>query len=405
MGKIELYKRKEQCCGCSACMSVCPQKAIKMVEDEEGFLYPEIDETLCIECGACKRVCSFHDDYKTPQRQEHISAYGVKHKNTKERETSRSGGVFVAIADYVLALGGIVYGAALNHQLAVEHIRVEERTELRKLKGSKYVQSDMKNIFEQVYRDLQEDKYVLFSGTGCQVAGLLNYVPNKWKEKLITCDIVCHGVPSPRIWQDYLHYMEKQNGKKIVKVDFRDKSYGWNTHYETLYFDEEGREKVTSRLFASMFNRAIMLRPSCGECHFTNLRRVSDFTLADFWGIENVAPEFNDNRGVSLLLVNTQKATDIFSRISEEIEYIAVDIRNCMQPNLVHPSKIADNRDKFWSDYYKHGYEYCVKKYNSYLGKFCRKFKNCVRTRYDVLTRKAAFSSREEMRLRWKQNV
>lgn len=373
MSQIELFTRKEQCCGCSACASICPKNAISMVEDEEGFLYPKINDELCIHCGACQRVCSFCDDYTTPEIKDNIEIYGVKHKDLDERMSSRSGGVFVAIATYVLELGGVVYGAAFNDELEVEHIRITDKAELKKLKGSKYVQSNIKNIFIKVKEDLQNNQYVLFSGTACQVAGLKSYIPNKLAERLITCDIVCHGVPSPKAWRDYIKFVEKKQGKKVIRADFRDKSFGWNTHFETLYFNEEGTDKETSKIYTDMFYWHILFRPSCNECHFTNFRRVSDFTLADFWGIDKFAPEFDDNKGVSLLFVNTTRAEIIFGKIKDSIEYIKATKESCMQPNLQHPSVPAYNRNQFWRDYEKFGFEYCVKKYNDIVQRVFRK--------------------------------
>lgn len=380
MEKIELYTRKEQCCGCSACANMCPKNAITMVEDSEGFLYPEINYDLCINCGACKSVCSFNDNYKTPELQENIGIYGIKHKSMDERMSSRSGGVFVAIAEYILNLNGIVYGAAFNEELAVEHIRINEKKDIVRLKGSKYVQSNMKDIFSHVKEDLQNNHYVLFSGTACQVAGLKSYIPLKLQEKLLTCDIVCHGVPSPKAWKDYLKMVEKKHGKKIVKADFRDKSFGWNTHFETLYFQEDGTDKETSKIYTDLFYWHIMFRPSCNECHFTNFKRVSDFTLADFWGIEKFAPEFNDNKGVSLLFVNTKKSEMIFDEIKSTLDYIPATKESCMQPNLQYPSIPAYNRKQFWCDYERYGFEYCVKKYNGIMQRVFRKL-NRIKSR------------------------
>lgn len=373
MNKIDLYTRKEQCCGCSACMNICPKGAITMQEDSEGFLYPEINNDLCINCGACKKVCTFHDEYKTPERMKEIGIYAVKHKNIDERMTSRSGGVFVAIATYIIEKKGVVYGAAFNDNLEVEHIRIGNREDIIRLKGSKYVQSNMKNSFLSVKRDLQENRYVLFSGTACQVASLKSYIPDSLQKKLITCDIVCHGVPSPKIWKDYLKMVEHTYGKKVEKFDFRDKSFGWNTHYETIYFDKDGIDKISSKIYANLFSWCIMLRPSCSECHFTNLRRVSDFTLADFWGIDKYAPEFDDNKGVSLLFVNTKKAETIFENIKDSIDYMKSTEKSCLQPNLQHPSVPASNRKQFWRDYEKHGFEFCIKKYNGIVQRAYRK--------------------------------
>lgn len=379
MEKIELYIKKEKCCGCSACVNVCPKNAITMIEDSEGFLYPNINYDLCINCGACKRVCSFHDNYKTPELLENIGIYGIKHKSMEERMSSRSGGVFAAIAEHILGMDGVVYGAAFNEELVVEHTRITDKKDIIKLKGSKYVQSNMQDVFLRVKEDLQNNRFVLFSGTACQVAGLKSYIPSRLQEKLLVCDIVCHGVPSPKVWKDYLKMVEKKHGKRVVKADFRDKSFGWNTHFETLYFNEDGTDKETSRIYANLFCWHIMLRPSCNECHFTNFKRVSDFTLADFWGIENIAPKFNDNKGVSLLLVNTKKAEMLFEEIKSELDYICATKEACLQPNLQSPTIPAYNRKQFWRDYERYGFEYCVKKYNGIIQRVFRKLNRIKR--------------------------
>lgn len=373
MNDKDLVQRPEGCCGCTACMSVCPKNAISMTADSEGFLYPTIDETKCIDCGACKRVCAFHDKYKTPNLMDEIEIYAAKHKDIDERLTSRSGGVFMALSEYVLQLEGVVYGASLNDKLEVAHARISEKKDLYRLKGSKYVQSNMNDMLSNVKNDLLLGKYVLFSGTACQIAGVISYIPEKLQEKLITCDIICHGVPSPKIWKDYILWVEKNEHKKVIDVNFRDKSFGWNSHCETLYFNEDKTDKLSTKTYSNLFTWAIMLRPSCSECHFTNYRRVSDFTIGDFWGIDKIAPEFNDNKGVSLFFVNTEKAKKIFESISSSIDYIESTKEACVQPNLIGPTKFARNRKQFWRDYYNHGFDHCITKYNGIVQRLYRK--------------------------------
>lgn len=218
------FSKQEDCCGCTACASVCVHKAISMRPDALCFLYPEIDESKCIECGLCDKVCSFNSNYDKSLNFSHPIVYGARHKNMGEVMTSRSGAVFVAISDYVLECGGIVYGVGYSDHFRVVHKRATTKLERNEFKGSKYVQSDVSNIFPQVRQDLRDGKIVLFSGTPCQTSALSSYIGKKYRNNLILIDIVCHGVPSSYIWHDYINSEERIHNSKIVSVDFRDKS-------------------------------------------------------------------------------------------------------------------------------------------------------------------------------------
>ena len=233
--------KKEDCCGCTACASICPHDAITMVPDALGFLYPQVDMNKCVDCGLCERVCSFNDNYDTSLNLDKPLAYGARHKNMKEVETSRSGAAFIALSDYILEHGGVVYGAGYADHFRVVHKRATTKEERDEFKGSKYVQSDMNSIFRQVKKDLRNGLTVLFSGTPCQTSGLNSYIGKKFRENLYLVDIVCHGVPGPYLWRDYLNYLEKIQGSPIVWVNFRDKQkYGWRAHLESFIFKNGG---------------------------------------------------------------------------------------------------------------------------------------------------------------------
>lgn len=227
----------KDCCGCTACASICAHDAITMEPDALGFLYPKVDESKCIDCGLCEKVCQFNDHYDTSLNLPQPDVYGARHKNMQEVETSRSGAAFIAISDWILAHGGVVYGAAYTDHFRVVHKRATTKEERNEFKGSKYVQSDLTDVFRQVKKDLKEGRIVLFSGTPCQTSGINAYVGRRLRENLYLVDIICHGVPSPYIWRDFIAYLEKKQGDEIVWVNFRDKQqFGWAAHHETFKF-------------------------------------------------------------------------------------------------------------------------------------------------------------------------
>lgn len=229
------------CCGCTACASVCAHNAITMKPDVMGFLYPVVDKAKCVDCGLCEKVCSFNEHYDTSLNLSKPDAYAARHTDMDEVETSRSGAAFIAISDWILKQGGVVYGAGYADHFRVVHKRAVTPEERDEFKGSKYVQSDMESVFWQVKQDLKNGMIVLFSGTPCQTSGLNAYVGKKLRENLYLVDIVCHGVPAPYVWRDYLAYLEKKQGAKICWVNFRDKQeFGWSAHRETFKFVNGG---------------------------------------------------------------------------------------------------------------------------------------------------------------------
>ena len=229
------------CCGCTACASICTHNAISMQPDSLGFLYPKVDETICVDCDLCDKVCAFNDNYDTSCNLKEPLAYAARHKDMSELETSRSGAAFIAISDYILEQGGVVYGAGYADHFRVIHKRATCKEERNEFKGSKFVQSDMNTVFKQVKKDLRDGLMVLFSGTPCQTAGLNSFIGKKLRANLFLVDVVCHGVPSPYMWRDYLTYLEQKQGSPIVWVNFRDKQmYGWGAHHETFKFKNGG---------------------------------------------------------------------------------------------------------------------------------------------------------------------
>jgi coenzyme F420-reducing hydrogenase beta subunit len=360
---MELLERKDNCCGCEACSAVCPHNAISMKIDEEGFLYPEINNESCVDCGLCKKVCAFNATLENKEStcNKFKNLYAVKHKDLDIRMNSRSGGIFTAISDIVLENDGLVYGAAFSENLDVLHIRAENKTTRNEMRGSKYVQSKTdKEIYKEVEKDLEAGKKVLYSGTSCQVAVLKSFLKKEY-ENLITVDIVCHGVPSPKVYKDYLSFWEKRAKRKITSIDFRNKkSYGWAGHIETL---SAGKKRINSCIWTTLFYQHNILRPSCYICPYKGLSHPGDITIADYWGIDKALPGFSDNKGVSLVLINTEKGREYFDNALPVIDAVATDIEKSMQTPLKEPFKSPQSRKEFWEDYKNFGFEFIVKKY------------------------------------------
>lgn len=374
---------KTKCCGCTACVNVCPTKAITMHSDQLGFLYPIVEESMCIDCGRCIKVCAFHNEYDRSLNLPYPVAYAVRHKDSNEVATSRSGAAFIAIADWALSHDGVVYGAGYADHFRVIHKRAESKQECFEFKGSKYVQSDLNTVFTQVKKDLASGKIVLFSGTPCQTAALNSFVGAKYRSNLYLVDIVCHGVPSPFIWRDYLQYIENKYGKRVISLSFRDKSeLGWAAHRESFTFDDK---KIYRNTYTYLFYEHIMFRPSCSKCPYTNMTRPSDLTCADFWGWEKTDVTINaDDRGISLLLCNTDKGVKLFDTITGVLNVKEVALSNCVQPNLLHPSIPNKNAAKFERDYSSRGFLYVARRYGDlgwryFVQRFIQKCRTVIR--------------------------
>lgn len=278
-----------------------------------------------------------------------MKSYIVKQKDLNSRMLSRSGGIFAAISDQVLAQGGVIYGAGMDKNFNVVHKRAVNATERDELRGSKYVQSDMHNAYRLACEDLKAGRLVLFTGTPCQVDGIKALCPKGCEEHLICMDIVCHGVPSPRVWNDYKAYVEQKYHGKIEKIDFRNKErFGWSDHWETVTIN--GKEH-DSQVYMKMFYEHTFLREACYVCPYKNLQRISDISIADAWGVETANPEFDDNRGVSLVLINTQKGEKWFLDSQQGCDFKECALEKYMQEPLKGPFKKPDNTENVWKEY------------------------------------------------------
>ena len=359
---MDLIINNKDCCGCYACYNVCPRNAIDMVENDKGFKQPEINKKKCINCGLCKKVCPIINnrylDYK-------IQTYALKNKNLEERKNSSSGGAFILLAKYILNKNGIVYGAAFDENFNVKHMRVDKTEDIQNLMASKYVQSEIGNSYLNAKKDLEAGKYVLFTGTPCQIEGLNTFLRKDY-DNLYTQDIVCHGVPSPKVWNKYKEYRLKKDKEKIEKISFRNKDNGWN-NYNIKFIYKNSKFKINHNddKYMNAFLRNTILRDSCYNCKFKNKKRNSDITLADYWGIENINPDFYDEYGVSLITINSEKGRKLFNNIKERSVYIETDLDEAIKynPSYITSSKMDKHREEFFKRIDSMEFDKLVNKY------------------------------------------
>lgn len=321
------------CSGCGACAIACPRQCITMVCDHEGFLRPQINDDICIHCGKCENICpvanKYSDDGCNPKT---FAAVGCE---ITVREKSSSGGVFYALAKQIIAAGGVVFGAAFDENLAVELTYAESMDDISRLQGSKYVQSRTGNAYVQAKKFLDGGRQVLFTGTPCQIGGLYAYL-NREYDNLITQDLVCHGVPSPKLWEHYLQEQETCHDSKVSSVSFRDKRSGWKTYSVTFNFEngDSVSRILTEDAYMKAFLSHVALRPACHECSFKQIHRKSDITLADFWGAEKLCPEKNDNKGISLVMCHSERGERLFAAVKDEMDVWPVNFEEAIKDNL-----------------------------------------------------------------------
>lgn len=349
--KLVLIKDKVECCGCEACAQACPQNCIKMTEDLEGFCYPIVDESRCVWCGLCETVCPIQIGDRLIEVEANVEAYAAYAKELDVREKSSSGGIFTLIARTVIKEGGIVIGAAFDSKFAVHHIGVENLEELQLLRGSKYLQSRIDKAYAQAKRSLDDGRYVLFSGTACQISGLKGYLRRNYKN-LLTVDVLCHGVPSPKLWQMYIREQEKCYGGELQQPIFRHKIYGWKTYAISLLFSNNTvyMKKYEEDIYMKMFLSNICLRPSCHDCRFKSLKHPSDITLGDCWGIENVMPEMDDDKGTSVVLIHTQRGENMWNLIKKNCVFKSADVETLLPAAVDSRNSVIPhwNRNRFF---------------------------------------------------------
>lgn len=359
--------KKSKCCGCGVCYNVCPKRAIEMVEDKEGFKYPIINREKCIKCGLCERICPSLN-YKTKNDDNiDMKVIATYSKDKNNRESSSSGGIFSEISKYIIEeKNGIVYGAGFDDSLTVIHQGISECKDLKKLKGSKYVQSDTMKTYQEVKKNLEAGKFVLYTGTPCQIVGLNMFLRKQYRT-LYTCDIICHGVPSRKVFRKYIAELEEQHHSKVKNVYFRNKQYGWNVFSMKVDFENKTEyvSKLTEDNFMQGFLKNIYLRPSCYECKFSVLPRNADITLGDFWGVEKKYKEFKDDNGTSIVLLNTNKGCEIFDKIKSKIYYkenCDLDFAIENNPCICGHVKKNKKRKKFFEELDKEKFSKLIKK-------------------------------------------
>ena len=358
--KFPVLCEKELCTGCMACYNICPNNAIIKRIDDEGFIVPNINESKCVGCNKCVKVCPIlNKKLKTPEKQTAIKGWA---KDEQILRNSSSGGVFSIIANDIIKKKGVVYGAAFDTYFNVKHCQAENNDELVRLRGSKYVQSDIDITYKTVLKNLEKGINVLFTGTPCQVAGLNSFLQNKIFENLLTIDLVCHGVPSPKIFKSYIEYLQKRNGGKITSYNFRDKKWCWMRYNSTVTFSNDSvyYGKWETDAYMRGFLRELFLRKSCHSCQFANMNRQSDITLADFWSYHCKKGEIKNNeRGCSLILLNSDKGRRVFENIKDSLISYPITLQEAQECNQSLSRCFPENplRESFWRDFYEKGFE------------------------------------------------
>ena len=375
-------KNKEECCGCSACYNICPVQAIEMKEDEKGFKYPVINKDKCIKCNLCEKVCPILQKKKV----ENIPiAYAVKNKQDEIRKESSSGGVFSLLAEEIIEHQGVVFGVAFDENFRAKHICIENKKDIEKIRKSKYMQSSIGDTYKKVKEYLENGRQVLFTGTPCQIEGLKSYLQKEY-ENLYTQDIICHGVPSPKVHDKYLEYQKKLNqNNKIKDINHRDKTNGWRNYFVKINLENNFtyNQSHYKDLFIQAFLSNLVLRDSCYNCSFKKENRISDITLADFWGIENVLPQMDDNKGTSLVIINSEKGKRLFEQIKQKTERTECDFHEAIKynPSMTKSVQMHRNRDKFFKYLENREFNKLVKKYihkQSMLKRVLRRVKNKI---------------------------
>ncbi len=374
-----ILEDKKKCSGCHACASICPQNCIQMTADSEGFLYPKVDKEKCNNCHLCEKICPVINTGKV-REQIDTKAYAAKNTDEYIRKDSSSGGIFTLLAERILKQNGIVFGAAFNQDFELEHIGVEAVEDLQKLRGSKYVQSKIGNAYLDAKIALEKGRKVLFTGTPCQIGGLKAFLRKDY-QNLYTQDLICHGAPSPLAWKRYRDELEEIRNAKIEFVSFRNKEKSWKK-YSVVFSFANGTQLVepfVENAYMKAFLKNLSLRPSCYTCAFKRVERVADITLADFWGIENVLPEMDDDKGTSLVLTHSEKGKLLLDEVYTKLQLRETSVQLALHENssAILSSVCHPKRDKFFLRINQKSFEKLVR--NCTKEKFSIRLKNKIK--------------------------
>ncbi len=359
-------KNDIKCTGCGACYNICPMEAISIKEDKHGFYKPVIEEQKCTNCGLCEKTCPL-DNYNSKNNPP--KAYALINRDENTRLKSTSGGAFSAFAKYILEQNGVVYGVIYDENMQVIHSRATTLQEVEKMYSSKYVQSNTRDTFKQAKKDLEAGNQVLFSGTPCQIAGFKSYL-RKTYDNLITVDLICHGVPSTTIFEKYKkEFMQNKPNEKLININFRSKIKGWtpklNTNITTN--NQQYFIKACKDPFMKSFLCNIAINASCLDCQFNKIPRIADITIGDFWGVDDYDKTLNDEKGLSIILVNNEKGQEFLKLANNNIKIkeVPFDVVTPKNPNIYSSSKAHKNRTKFLEELcvQNKSLKYCVKKY------------------------------------------
>lgn len=352
----------EQCYGCRACEQVCPKNAISMTPNSEGFLYPVVDAMKCIDCSLCYKTCPYDNN---AQKLMPLQAFALQYNDEERLISSSSGAAFPAIADYVLSQGGYVAGCIFNDRIEAVHVVTNDIVTVKKMSGSKYVQSDVQRVYSEVKHLLDIDKFVLFSGTPCQVAGLIKYLRKPY-ENLLTIDLICHGVPSPLLLESYINTYKG----RVSQLKFRDKKLnGWCSQGSLQIETVANKTKIkkispySDSYYYYYYLQNSVSRMSCYECAFSATTRVADITIGDYWNVRDVLPDLNVDKGMSVVLVNTVKGQEILNAISKNIKLYETTIEDAVKGNgnLQKPCEMPEQRLYIYDKIMKYGYAQTAK--------------------------------------------
>ncbi|MBE6330811.1 MAG: 4Fe-4S dicluster domain-containing protein [Bacteroidales bacterium] len=372
---------KHNCCGCGACAQICPKQCVSIEADNEGFLYSKVDESKCIDCGLCEKTCPILNpsEVKPSLKQ----SFAFINCDETIRYNSSSGGAFSALAGIILRRGGKVFGARYDSDFNVVHSFIDKEEDLELFRGSKYTQSAINQSFVECKSFLDSGVEVLFTGTPCQIGGLKAFLKKDY-DNLITIDLICHGVPSPLLWRKYVEYREKQGGAKVTRTSFRRKNDGWKKYSMWFAFANhiEYCRDLSKDPYMQMFLKDICLRPSCYDCKFKTIDRESDITMADFWGVQNEYPEIDDDKGVSFVVIHSEKGRGLFDSIGNSVKKsVPLVVGLKYNPSMVSSVVMPNERGFFFKDLEKLSFEKMIKKYvaKPWYAQVYKLFRRCVR--------------------------